>query len=204
MLSETQIAKVRQPQSSLRTSKRIRNSRPTTPNSSAMLPIPDSTMRRLSATCNKTSPTSFDPCWCTWNEFVRKLTYLALRQRATMRLNSSIGPGRNANGTFVAAQQLSAPVAAAAPSVPLAPGGLAPTDLSTTHSGKRPALTPKEREYRFTNKLCLYCGQAGHRITTCPNRKTLRLQANDIHYASLPTSPGTVSEIVATPEESKN
>lgn len=39
-----------------------------------------------------------------------------------------------------------------------------PMQLGFTH------LTPEERERRMQNQLCLYCGQAGHRISSCSIR----------------------------------
>lgn len=32
----------------------------------------------------------------------------------------------------------------------------------------RTRLTPEERQHRFNQQLCLYCGQPGHLISTCP------------------------------------
>jgi Retrotransposon gag protein len=32
-------------------------------------------------------------------------------------------------------------------------------------------LTPQERQRRFDQKLCLFCGQSGHRVTSCPHSK---------------------------------
>ena len=62
-----------------------------------------------------------------------------------------------------------------------------PTSSLTTSPGIRPStsqtlteeepmqlgrtrLTPAEREARFKAGLCLYCGQKGHRISSCPTR----------------------------------
>nr|XP_054599305.1 uncharacterized protein LOC129163965 [Nothobranchius furzeri] len=57
----------------------------------------------------------------------------------------------------------------------------------TTPSGDKPMhigrtnLTPGERQRRFTSNLCLYCGQPGHRLSSC----ALRLKR-----ASPPVVPG--------------
>lgn len=41
--------------------------------------------------------------------------------------------------------------------------------MKVTGEGKK--LTPEERQRRIQNKLCLYCGEAGHRLAACPSRK---------------------------------
>ena len=41
-----------------------------------------------------------------------------------------------------------------------------PMDLSASTS-RRSKLTSSEREHRIKNNLCLYCGQAGHKVSTC-------------------------------------
>lgn len=46
--------------------------------------------------------------------------------------------------------------------------GPEPMDLSGT--GSRKALSANEREERFRNRLCLYCGKPGHFKINCPNR----------------------------------
>ena len=43
-----------------------------------------------------------------------------------------------------------------------------PMDLSASTRTGRSKLTPIEREHRMKNNLCLYCGQAGHKVITCP------------------------------------
>ena len=37
-------------------------------------------------------------------------------------------------------------------------------------SKPRSKLTPQERERRFENGLCLYCGGEGHQSTNCPEK----------------------------------
>ena len=48
--------------------------------------------------------------------------------------------------------------------------GVAPMDLSATASTSvnRTRLPDAERQRRFQENLCLYCGQAGHRRNDCP------------------------------------
>lgn len=36
--------------------------------------------------------------------------------------------------------------------------------------GKDGKLTQKERQHRFTNNLCLFCGSAGHTADICPKK----------------------------------
>ena len=50
-------------------------------------------------------------------------------------------------------------------------------DLDTARFKKHKALTPQEREYRLSNNLCLYCGEAGHRAGACPKKTAVRLHA---------------------------
>ncbi|SCZ91722.1 BZ3500_MvSof-1268-A1-R1_Chr5-1g07630 [Microbotryum saponariae] len=38
-------------------------------------------------------------------------------------------------------------------------------DATTT---RRAPLTPQEREQRLKNNLCLYCGEGGHQVSSCP------------------------------------
>src|ERR1700731_1697745 len=38
-------------------------------------------------------------------------------------------------------------------------------------------LTPEERQWRFNNNLCLFCGAAGHKANEC-HKRTLRANAN--------------------------
>lgn len=45
-------------------------------------------------------------------------------------------------------------------------------DLDGTNNRKFKPLTPAERQRRMENKLCLYCGEPGHRAQDCPKKKT--------------------------------
>lgn len=43
-----------------------------------------------------------------------------------------------------------------------------PPDLAEPMQLGRSRLSPEERERRFRENLCLYCGRAGHRVNVCP------------------------------------
>lgn len=46
-----------------------------------------------------------------------------------------------------------------------------PMDLDAIGSSKRHnKLTKEERQRRFTENLCLYCGEGGHRLSSCPKK----------------------------------
>lgn len=54
---------------------------------------------------------------------------------------------------------------------PLNPGPAAPRDPNAMDlSANRRTLTAAEKQYRFANKLCLYCGQAGHQAAAHHSR----------------------------------
>lgn len=55
------------------------------------------------------------------------------------------------------------------PAVTVVPSG-DPMDLSNYRS-RTAKLTEQERSYRFTKGLCLYCGDAGHKVNACPKSK---------------------------------
>ena len=38
-------------------------------------------------------------------------------------------------------------------------------------------LTQEEKQHRFNNKLCLYCGEAGHIVRSCPKKE--KISSND-------------------------
>lgn len=44
-------------------------------------------------------------------------------------------------------------------------------DLDGTSNKRFKPLTPAERQRRMENKLCLYCGDPGHRADSCPRKK---------------------------------
>jgi Zinc knuckle len=44
----------------------------------------------------------------------------------------------------------------------------------TEKLGKDSKLTQQERQCRQDNNLCLFCGQAGHRVRECPQSTTAR------------------------------
>ena len=58
--------------------------------------------------------------------------------------------------------------------VPNPPTSSAATDFSSAeepmHLG-RTRLTPRERQRRISKKLCLYCGESGHFLVSCPERE---------------------------------
>ena len=56
-------------------------------------------------------------------------------------------------------------------SVPTASSSTAPMDLDAMKVSVTKSLTQEERQRRIQNNLCLYCGEPGHRIAQCPNRK---------------------------------
>ena len=41
-------------------------------------------------------------------------------------------------------------------------------ELDVTHFK---TLTQEEKQHRFNNKLCLYCGEAGHIVRSCPKKE---------------------------------
>jgi hypothetical protein len=45
-----------------------------------------------------------------------------------------------------------------------------PMDLDALKIEGKKKLTSEERERRIQNKLCLYCGEAGHRLAQCPRK----------------------------------
>ncbi|SCZ91750.1 BZ3500_MvSof-1268-A1-R1_Chr5-1g07649 [Microbotryum saponariae] len=45
--------------------------------------------------------------------------------------------------------------------------GPTPMDVDATTTRRAP-LTPQEREQRLKNNLCLYCGEGGHQVSSCP------------------------------------
>lgn len=66
--------------------------------------------------------------------------------------------------------------------------GPTPMDLDATRSRPRAPLTEVERKYRRDNNLCSYCGQAGHWVRQCPNR---RESSQTIAATELPPASST-------------
>jgi hypothetical protein len=64
----------------------------------------------------------------------------------------------NSKGTFKATQG------------PTSGSSTAPMDLDAMKLEGKKKLTNEERERRIQNKLCLYCGEAGHRLAQCPRK----------------------------------
>jgi hypothetical protein len=54
---------------------------------------------------------------------------------------------------------------------PVAPSPDAMVLDSTSSNERHGPISPEERKRRIENDLCLYCGRAGHRKTTCPSKK---------------------------------
>ena len=47
-----------------------------------------------------------------------------------------------------------------------------PKNLANANKlGKNSKLTPEERDRCFKLQLCLFCGNAGHKVTDCPSAK---------------------------------
>jgi len=46
-----------------------------------------------------------------------------------------------------------------------------PKNPNANKLGKNGKLTPEERDRRFKLQLCLFCGNAGHKVTECPSAK---------------------------------
>jgi len=46
-----------------------------------------------------------------------------------------------------------------------------PRNPNADKLGKNGKLTPEERDRRFKLQLCLFCGNAGHKVTECPSAK---------------------------------
>lgn len=50
----------------------------------------------------------------------------------------------------------------------------------------RPSLTPEERQRRRVNNLCMYCGESGHYVRSCPNKTRKSLSATSKIAPALP------------------
>lgn len=60
----------------------------------------------------------------------------------------------------------------------------------------RSRLSPEERERRFRENLCLYCGQSGHRVLFCPLKGTNRegaAEPKSLISTHLPLTPAVLS-----------
>lgn len=63
-----------------------------------------------------------------------------------------------------------------------------PMDLSAASSSKKGPLTQEEKNRRRSLKLCMYCGEAGHFIQSCPvkpSREPANLRATSISEAEV-------------------
>ena len=52
-----------------------------------------------------------------------------------------------------------------------------PMDIDATSNKKYKPLTPQEKDRRRKNNLCMYCGEQGHMVNTCPIRTPRRANA---------------------------
>jgi hypothetical protein len=62
--------------------------------------------------------------------------------------------------------------------------------------GKDGKLTQEERERRKTNNLCLFCGQSGHSVTSCPKSSS--------NASKTKAKASTLAPNSDTPSSSKN
>lgn len=74
-----------------------------------------------------------------------------------------------------------------------------PMEIDAMKTQRRSRLTPEERKRRFDNKLCLYCGDAGHVVSACPsapkkNGKAATSQAAGSSSASTASSGNAKKE----------
>lgn len=65
----------------------------------------------------------------------------------------------------------------------------------------QPSLTPEERMRRRTHNLCLYCGEQGHFVRTCPNKIRKCLTSSSSCASVLPKSGNhlTISVVLQLP-----
>jgi hypothetical protein len=84
--------------------------------------------------------------------------------------------------------------------------GSVPMDLDAMDGQKFKShgkLTKEERERRYQNNLCLYCGESGHKVNSCPKRSERSLNAVELSSTltaneatlSLKVSLGTNAEV---------
>ena len=69
-----------------------------------------------------------------------------------------------------------------------APSGSVPMDLDGMETqGVKPRgkLTKEERNRRIENNLCLYCGEAGHKVNSCPKRSERSLNSIELFTTSV-------------------
>jgi hypothetical protein len=86
-------------------------------------------------------------------------------------------------------------VAAISTSIP-EPTSTSPSTIAATTSTSRPAasftrLTEADRQYRFDNRLCLYCGKPGHIKRDCPTKPVL--SNSNISAVVADTPPSSVN-----------
>lgn len=66
--------------------------------------------------------------------------------------------------------------------------------------GKDGKLSPEERQRRFTNNLCLFCGGAGHSANACPKKTSSAAKAR----AATAGAPAPAAAAPEAPKEPKN
>ena len=76
----------------------------------------------------------------------------------------------------------------------------APTKTYSDKLGKDGKLTPEERQRRFANNLCLFCGGAGHTASTCPKKTSAATKGRAAQANPAPAAPAPA----AAPKEPKN
>lgn len=70
--------------------------------------------------------------------------------------------------------------------------------------GKDGKLTQEERQRRFANNLCLFCGASGHKLNDCPKKNSTAAKGRAASASSAPASSATESaKIVEVSSETK-
>jgi hypothetical protein len=91
------------------------------------------------------------------------------------------------------------------PPRPSNPGSTSSNSKTTDLSGKLGQdgkLTQEERNRRFANNLCLFCGGMGHMAKDCSKRTKSDAKAKGRSAKSSKSSKSTVSEVADAPEPS--
>ena len=76
----------------------------------------------------------------------------------------------------------------------------APAKTYSDKLGKDGKLTPEERQRRFANNLCLFCGGAGHTASACPKKTSAATKGRAAQANPAPAAPAPA----AAPKEPKN